>query len=805
MRLNGNLVLNTGGQSEIQNIVIERISTTLPVFSAAEKGRIIFFNADSKFYINDGVNWSSIATGGNAATLQTEVDSVEASLGAFVNTDGTYNGAALDALSSVTASTSLLDALTQMDVAMTGKDQLSELLDTTIVGPANRDSLMWDTATSKWVNNQLLISDITNITANAAEINQLAASGITTADLVKLNAVTSTAAELNKLTGATATTAELNFVTGVTSAIQTQIDNKQPLDTQLTSIAGLTPTADQVLFGDGLSGYVLDSAAGARSRLGTVIGTDVQAHDLDLDTLAGFAPASAANFIVSTGGVEGSRWALETGAAVRTSLGLGNIAVLDSAAFVLANGTSTITADIKLDGFKLTNVGAPTVGTDATNKTYVDAAIAGLTWKQAVKAATVANITLSGVQTVDTIALVAGDRVLVKDQTIQSENGIYVVSATAWTRATDFDQVSPIDEINSAAVFVSNGTVNADQGFTEISTVVVVGTDPITFTPFTGATSFIDGIGLLRTGNQVDVNMGAGIIALPSDEVGIDIYNSATSALILTADGSTSSVLTGAQLHLKTNLTQFDQNATSGLFLKANGITATELSATVAGNGLIGGGGTSLAVASATGTAGTVGTVTVTANAIGVDLGITSTTAAPGNHIHPAIDVTYDNFTSGLFASDVQTAIDEIDGRTDTLELNATALLSEVDAIEAAVGLSATGTFVADGTTTYIAAATSVKNAENILDSTIASVQTAVASRVANGYFLYDGVSATTHTVTHNIGTQYNNVTVIDSVTNEQIIPNSVTFNSTSGLTVTLNTALAIKVVVMGLAPYTPI
>lgn len=77
--------------------------------------------------------------------------------------------------------------------------------------------------------------------------------------------------------------------------------------------------------------------------------------------------------------------------------------------------------------------------------------------KRAVKAATTANITLSGTQTIDGIALVAGDRVLVKDQTTASENGIYIVAAGAWSRAADADVAS---ELTGAMVAVDQGTVN---------------------------------------------------------------------------------------------------------------------------------------------------------------------------------------------------------------------------------------------------------------------------------------------------------------------------------------------------------
>jgi hypothetical protein len=96
----------------------------------------------------------------------------------------------------------------------------------------------------------------------------------------------------------------------------------------------------------------------------------------------------------------------------------------------------------------------------------------------------------------------------------------------------------------------------------------------------------------------------------------------------------------------------------------------------------------------------------------------------------------------------------------------------------------------------------------DLSDVDVAAPSTSGQILVANGtkwnaksaYFLYSGASNTTHTVTHGLGTQYCNVTVIDAGTDEQIIPNSVVFGSTTALTVTLNTALAIKVVVMGIA-----
>lgn len=797
MKLNGNLVLNTAGQSEIQNLVIERVTGSLPTFSSAEKGRIVFFNGDSKFYINDGSVWVSLATGGNATALQNETDAVEASLGGFINTDGTFNASPLNALSSVNGATSLMNALEQMDAAMTGKDALAELVDTNIVGTAVHHVLAWDNTAGKWVNRLLDLSDISDVTATPTEINELSGGTATQADFIKLHLVTSSAAELNKLTGVTTTTAQLNYINTTTSDVQTQLNNKQPLDAQLTAVAALTPVANDVLVGMADGTYQLLQGAGLRSAEGLVIGTDIQAWDLQLDKISALSTGDN-NFIVGNG----TDFVVESGATARTSLGLGDIAVLDAAEFIRTDGTSTVTGDIKLDGWKLTNVGAPTNATDATNKAYVDSAIAGLTWKAAVDAATDGPVTLSGTQTVDGIALVVGNRVLVKNQAASGDNGIYVVAAGAWTRPTDADTAAELTD--GTAVFVRGGTINGDSGFVQTSIVATLGTSAQTWTSFSGATSFVDGIGLKRTGNQVDVNLGAGIKELPSDEVGIDIFNPTSSALILTNDGTSRGTDTGFQLHLKTNLTQFDQD-TTGLFMKAGGITAAELNGSVAGNGLVGGAGTPLAVTSHAGTASTVGTITVTADAVGVDLGTTATTAAPGNHVHSAAVVTYSNATSGLLATNTQAAIDEVEGRTDTLETNAANLLTEVNLVEAGVGLNTDGTYTAPSGTNYIGGAATVKAATVALDGKIKAAETALSSRITNNYHLYSGSAATSHTVTHGIGSQFCVVTVIDAGTNEQIIPNSVTFDSTTELTVTLNTSLAIKVVVVGLGTYTAV
>ena len=145
----------------------------------------------------------------------------------------------------------------------------------------------------------------------------------------------------------------------------------------------------------------------------------------------------------------------------------------------------------------------PSAATDIANKDYVDTVAQGLDPKASCVAATTANITLSAPQTIDGIALVAGNRCLVKNQTAQADNGIYVVAAGAWTRATDMNLWA---EVPGAFTFIEQGTTLADTGWVCTSNAGgTLGTTAITFVQFAGVGQYTAGTGLTLTGTQFSI------------------------------------------------------------------------------------------------------------------------------------------------------------------------------------------------------------------------------------------------------------------------------------------------------------
>ena len=211
------------------------------------------------------------------------------------------------------------------------------------------------------------------------------------------------------------------------------------------------------------------------------------------------------------------------------------------------------TSAVSLNSQKITGLADPTADADAANKGYVDGVAQGLDVKDSVVATTTANGTLSTAfangQSIDGVTLQTGDRILIKNQTTASQNGIYNVNASgAPSRTTDMGTGS---NAAGAFVFVEQGTVNAENGFTCTSDTgsAVVGTNNLTFAQFSGAGQIIAGDGLDKSGNTLSVDLKAnGGLVIESTEIAVKLDASSITGTLAIGDGGTGATTASAAL-----------------------------------------------------------------------------------------------------------------------------------------------------------------------------------------------------------------------------------------------------------------
>jgi hypothetical protein len=459
--------------------------------------------------------------------------------------------------------------------------------------------------------------------------------------------------------GAASSTAALTIANSpITSSGSFTFD----LDADLTAIAALTGTGLSVR--TAADTWALTSIQGTAGNI-TVANGNAVAGDPTIN-LAAITQGTSTNFVKVT---------LDGFGRVT-----GNSAVTTSDITTLVDGTYVnVSGDTMSSGANLTFVGGgevlglpvtPSGDTAATSKAYVDNIAAGLSWKQAVMVATTAgdgniNLATGGLLTLDTnYTVTAGQRVLVKNQTNAAQNGIYIASAGAWIRSTDMDSITPVNEINGAAVYVENGASQADTGWTQINTVAVLGTDPIVWAQFSGGGTYTAGNGLTLAGTvfslsspvsvanggtaltsapangQLLIGNGSGYtlatltdgtaISITEAAGAITITNTGVTSLAGTANQISASASTGAvtlsvpsafiapgSVQITTSLTVDTLTPNSALYVGAAGLVSSTAALT---DGQILIGDTGSAPVAATITGGTGVTVTNGAGSITIDI-----------------------------------------------------------------------------------------------------------------------------------------------------------------------------------------
>ena len=249
------------------------------------------------------------------------------------------------------------------------------------------------------------------------------------------------------------------------------------------------------------------------------------------------------------------------------------------------------TGSVSLNSQTITNLADPVNASDAASKSFVESTAQGLDVKDSCVAATTANITISTAlnngDTLDGVTLSTNDRVLVKDQSTASENGIYVVGSSP-ARATD---LAAGDDAAGFFTFVEQGTVNADNGFvcTSNKGSAVVGTNNLTIAQFSGAGQITAGDGLDKSGNTLSVDLKAnGGLVIESTEIAVDLAASSITGTLAIGDGGTgatsaSAARTALGLAIGTNVQAYDADldnlsgCQSGASAALAALTSTEV------------------------------------------------------------------------------------------------------------------------------------------------------------------------------------------------------------------------------------
>ena len=409
------------------------------------------------------------------------------------------NGATSGVLTVQPASTTVSHALTMPPAQGAGGTYLQNdgtgLLSWTtsgdITGPgAATDNAIarFDTTTGKMLQNSVVTVGDTGAVAGALSLSMNGATSgslmvqpaaITVSHTLTLPSAQGAASTYLKNDGIGALTwAASGDVTGPLSAVDNAL-------ARFDSVSGKLLQNSTVTVGDtgAVAGVLSMAISGSSSGVVTVQAAAVTTpHTLTLPAAVG----TAGTYLKASDGAGTLTWAAP-GDLVGPSASTDNaLARFDATSGKLLQNSIVALDDLgNMSGvIKIAGLDTPTAGTDATNKSYVDNAIAGLKWKEPVRVASTANVAaLSTLLTLDGVVLVVGDRVLLRAQTNPVQTGIYVAATGGWSRSADLTTGASAAGV---AVFTTAGTLYGNKAFVCSNTIVsdIVGTADLVFVSF---------------------------------------------------------------------------------------------------------------------------------------------------------------------------------------------------------------------------------------------------------------------------------------------------------------------------------
>ena len=400
----------------------------------------------------------------------------------------------------------------------------------------------------------------------------------------------------------------------------------------------------------------------------------------------------------------------------------------------------------------------PSSSTDIANKLYVDTVALGISWKEPAQAATTANITLSGLQTIDGVALAAGNIVLVKNQTNAAQNGIYVASAGAWTYAPGSTTWA---QYVGAMIFVDGGAQAGSLWYNLAQPGGTLGTTNMTWSNFSTSGVYTAGTGLTLSGTAFSIT--------PVGTAGTYGSASAVPVFVTNASGQVSSVtntsiaIAGSQITSGTVGSSYISGSYTGITgvgtLTAGTWNASVIGATYGGTG----------VATLTGLAygnGTSAFTAATASQITTAIGntfVTNATNATYLIGGAAGQIPYQsasNVTAFTAAGTSGQVLTSAGAGTPTWTTPTTGTVTSVSGTGTVNGITLTGTVTSSGSLTLGGTLGSIANSQ-LTNSSITFGATAVslgttvsalngvsigATTASTGAFTYASLSSTTST-----------------------------------------------------------